>query len=260
MARVSHDDTIIYLCDGHKHVDDEGTLVHQEVHALQLTTPTEDHPPTGWYTLTNVNAETMHFCTFNCLLRRLMHDQVQATNGQPLPLTATQMGLPTPSATPAMSTPFPLATPSGYSSPISRPNGSGNTLSRMYPQVATPPSLVPLPAPAPAPASSSNPWSTGQQYGFSDGVDGSGDDTTGDDTTGDDDGLNVVDEDTSEFAALIVQPDDASGKGVSTGSTRAAAAVTSTSTSTPSSSSSQRPFQVGSKTSPSGTARTTGRA
>lgn len=167
MARLVHDDTIIYLCDGNKFADDEGRLQRQDPHALRLTTTTDDTPPGGWYTVLNTNLEPMHFCSFNCLFRRLAYDQLKL--GEPVALHPGRVGLAAPigSLLPSLesSTALPAPTmPSAYASTPSRPNSG--TLASMYPHSA--PVTTP-PASSPSPSSSAS-WSTGKHYSFSDGI------------------------------------------------------------------------------------------
>lgn len=158
MARVAHEETVIYLCDGNKFVDDGGKSHVTEVHAMRLTTVADDAPKPGWYTITNTTlVEPLHFCSFNCLFRRLMYDQMQTGTQLALPigLLPFQSPVPMPDTATALATEKPqyIAPPSHQSVPSGpRPV---QTLGSMY---QPPSSSLPATADYPSLSTGADAW------------------------------------------------------------------------------------------------------
>lgn len=207
MARIVHDETIIYLCDGNKFAHDDGSLERTDPHRVEFTTTANDAPPAGWYIIANANMmEPMHFCSFNCMFRRLAYDQLKL--GEPIALTPGAVGLIAPigtaGSTAANALPLPPPPmPSSYSGASSRPDMLGDLgdLSGLG---------VPYHPSSPLAVASS--WPTSKSGG---GGSGKGNGTT----QSSDDGTNSVDEwfperDTSDMPTVIKT--GAQGRGVNT--------------------------------------------
>jgi len=218
MARVAHEETVIYLCDGNKFVDDGGKSHVTEVHAMRLTTVADDAPNPGWYTITNTTlVEPLHFCSFNCLFRRLMYDQIQTGASLPMPLGLMPFQSPVPVPETATEAPT-YATPTSHTSVPSGPRPI-QSLGSMY---QPPASSLPASSNYPSLSAGTPGW-TG--LAVTDAIAANSSGNTDDD-------FNLVDDDyterdTSEFPSLPkasnnVGTNGASGKAVNAGSASSA--------------------------------------